>query len=211
MRHPEARLQPSTPANLATVFPQQGPGFDPVCAPPSPSRHGAQRTLCVNWTRWLLPGWWAPTALPCCRPGRTQPHSPGCRAASTPCAAGRPASRPCCKAWAGRLRRSDTPYFCASPQFGTSVPALRDALRARGIKLRDAASSGPPGHCAPGRTAATIATGLGRRAAVLADEDNFESHADTLSRRLLLAVLIPRLWAAPLLAYAGLGLGLALH
>lgn len=41
---------------------------------------------------------------------------------------------------------SDTPYFCARPPQGLAVPALCDALRARGIKLRDAASFGLLGH-----------------------------------------------------------------
>ncbi|QTN29064.1 aminotransferase class I/II-fold pyridoxal phosphate-dependent enzyme [Rhodoferax sp. AJA081-3] len=41
---------------------------------------------------------------------------------------------------------SDTPYFCARPPQGVDVPALCEALRARGIKLRDAASFGLPGH-----------------------------------------------------------------
>ncbi len=41
---------------------------------------------------------------------------------------------------------SDTPYFCARPPQGVAVPALCGALRAQGIKLRDAASFGLPGH-----------------------------------------------------------------
>lgn len=41
---------------------------------------------------------------------------------------------------------SDTPYFCACPPQGVAVPALCESLRAQGIKLRDAASFGLPGH-----------------------------------------------------------------
>jgi histidinol-phosphate aminotransferase len=41
---------------------------------------------------------------------------------------------------------SDTPYFCALPPEGVAVPALCDALRTKGIKLRHAASFGLPGH-----------------------------------------------------------------
>jgi histidinol-phosphate aminotransferase len=40
---------------------------------------------------------------------------------------------------------SDAPYFCASPPSGLAVPALCDALRSQGIKLRDAESFGLPG------------------------------------------------------------------
>lgn len=41
---------------------------------------------------------------------------------------------------------SDTSYFCARPPEGVAVPALCTALRAKGIKLRDAASFGLLGH-----------------------------------------------------------------
>ena len=41
---------------------------------------------------------------------------------------------------------SNTPYFCACPPTGLAVPAVCDALRSQGIKLRDAASFGLPGH-----------------------------------------------------------------
>ena len=41
---------------------------------------------------------------------------------------------------------SDTPFFCARPPQGIAVTALCATLRSRGIKLRDAASFGLPGH-----------------------------------------------------------------
>lgn len=41
---------------------------------------------------------------------------------------------------------SNTNFFCAVPPVGTELNALLDQLRAQGIKLRDAASLGLPGH-----------------------------------------------------------------
>ena len=43
------------------------------------------------------------------------------------------------------LQASDTPFFCARPPAGVDAVALCAALRAQGIKLRDATSFGLPG------------------------------------------------------------------
>jgi histidinol-phosphate aminotransferase len=44
------------------------------------------------------------------------------------------------------VQPSDTPFFCARPPVGVDAVALCAALRAQGIKLRDAASFGLPGQ-----------------------------------------------------------------
>ena len=43
------------------------------------------------------------------------------------------------------LQASDTPFFCARPPAGVDAVALCVALRAQGVKLRDATSFGLPG------------------------------------------------------------------
>jgi histidinol-phosphate aminotransferase len=40
---------------------------------------------------------------------------------------------------------SDTPFFCARPPVGRSLPELLSVLRAQGVQLRDATSFGLPG------------------------------------------------------------------